>query len=86
VQQSLATATNLAGANSSITGITNASANKQFTLEARADQMTKRYLGLKITESGSQNATVSVVCFGMDADHKPGNVFNDASVAQQNVT
>jgi hypothetical protein len=82
-QQSLATATNLAGNNTSITGLT--TANKQYSLEARADQMTKRYLGVKITETGSQNVTVAVVGFGVEAIHKPGNANNDASVVTQNV-
>jgi len=81
----LGTATNLAGTNTSQTGLTNAKANKQITFEVRADQITKRYVGLKVTESGSQNVTVSVSAFGMDAIHKPGNSQNDASVDTQNV-
>ncbi|HEV3079228.1 MAG TPA: hypothetical protein VGY66_05590 [Gemmataceae bacterium] len=81
----LGTATNLAGTNANQTGITNASANKQITFEVRADQITKRYVGLKVTESGVQNVTVSVVAIGMDSIHKPGSSQNDASVATQNV-
>jgi hypothetical protein len=83
VQSSLGTATNLAGANASITGLN--TANKQYTLEARADQMTKRYLGLKITTSGGANIVLAAAAFGMDSIHKPGSTFNDTSVAQQNV-
>jgi hypothetical protein len=75
--------TNLGGSNTSITGLT--TANKQYTLEARADQLTKRYLGLKITETGSQNVTVSVIALGDEAAHKPGNAQNDSSVVTQNV-
>jgi hypothetical protein len=82
-QASLATATNLAGSNTSLTGLT--TANKQYTFEARAGQMTKRYLGLKITETGSQNVNVCVVPIGMEGIHKPDNANNDASVATQNV-
>jgi hypothetical protein len=82
-QASLATATNLAGSNTSLTGLT--TANKQYTFEARAGQMTKRYLGLKITETGVQNVNVCVVAIGMEGVHKPDNANNDASVVTQNV-
>ncbi len=82
-QASLATATNLAGSNTSLTGLT--TANKQYTFEARAGQMTKRYLGLKITETGSQNVNVCVVAIGMEGIHKPDNANNDSSVVTQNV-
>jgi hypothetical protein len=81
----LGSATNLAGSNTSQSGLTNSSANKQITFEARADQLTKRYLGLKVTESGSQNVTVAVVALGGEAVHKPGNANNDSSVSTQNV-
>jgi hypothetical protein len=82
-QASLATATNLAGNNTSQNGFT--TANKIVTFEARADQMTKRYLGLKVTETGSQNVNVCVICFGGEAIQKPGNAQNAASVNTQNV-
>jgi hypothetical protein len=82
-QSSLATATNLAGNNVSQTGFT--TANKLVTFEARADQMTKRYLGLKVTETGSQNVNVCVIGFGGEAIEKPGNANNAASVNTQNV-
>ena len=82
-QSSLATATNLAGNNASQTGFT--TANKLVTFEARADQMTKRYLGLKVTETGSQNVNVCVIGFGAEAIHKPGSAQNAASVNTQNV-
>jgi|SRR5579884_2338332 len=79
----LGTATNLGGSNVSQTGLT--TANKQYTFEVRADQMTKRYLGLKATETGSQNVNVCIVALGGEAVHKPGNANNDASVVTQNV-
>jgi hypothetical protein len=79
----LGTATNLAGTNVSQTAIT--SANKLVTFEVRADQITKRYVGLKITETGSQNVQVCVIGFGMDSIHKPGSSQNAASVLTQNV-
>jgi hypothetical protein len=82
-QSSLATATNLAGNNTSQTGFT--TANKLVTFEARADQMSKRYLGLKVTETGSQNVNVCVIGFGGEAVLKPGSAQNAASVNTQNV-
>ena len=82
-QSSLATATNLAGNNVSQTGFT--TANKLVTFEVRADQMTKRYLGLKVTETGVQNVNVCVIGFGGEAVLKPGSANNAASVNSQNV-
>jgi hypothetical protein len=82
-QSSLATATNLAGNNVSQTGFT--TANKLVTFEARSEQMTKRYLGMKVTEAGSQNVNVCVIGFGGEAVEKPGNANNAASVNTQNV-
>jgi hypothetical protein len=83
-QSSLATATNLAGANTSQAGFN--TANKIVTFEARADQMSKRYLGLKVTETGSQNVNVCVIGFGGEAIQKPGSAQNAASVnTPQNV-
>ena len=82
-QASLATATNLAGNNVSQTGFT--TANKLVTFEVRADQMTKRYLGLKVTETGVQNVNVCVIGLGGEAIEKPGNANNAASVNTQNV-
>lgn len=79
----LGSATNLAGNNVSMTGLT--TSNKQYTLEVRADQITKRFVGCKITETGSQNVVVAVVAMGDEANAKPGNAQNDASVSTQNV-
>jgi hypothetical protein len=83
VNANLSTATNLAGNNTSQSGFN--TANKLVTFEARADQMTKRYLGLKVTETGVQNVNVCVIGFGAEAIHKPGNAQNAASVNTQNV-
>jgi hypothetical protein len=82
-QSSLATATNLAGNNTSQAGFN--TANKLVTFEVRAGQMSKRYLGLKITETGSQNVIVCAIGFGAEAIEKPGNANNAASVNTQNV-
>jgi hypothetical protein len=79
----LGTATNLAGSNTSLTAFS--TANKLVTFEVRADQMTKRYLGLKITETGSQNVNVCAIGVGGEAIEKPGNANNAASVSTQNV-
>jgi hypothetical protein len=83
VQSSLATATNLAGNNTSMVGF--ATANKLVTFEVRSDQTTKRYLGLKVTETGAQNVNICVISFGGEAVLKPGNSQNAASVNTQNV-
>ena len=83
VNANFSTATNLAGTSANQTAFT--TANKLVTFEARADQMTKRYLGLKVTETGSQNVNVCVIGFGAEAIRKPGNAQNAASVNTQNV-
>jgi hypothetical protein len=83
VNANLSSPSNVVGSGATITGL-NAS-NKQATLEVRADQMTKRYLGVKLTEVSSQNVVCCAAIFGVDAIHKPGNTFNDASVTNQSV-
>jgi hypothetical protein len=80
---SLNAATSLAGNNVSLANLN--TANKQYTFEVRADQMTKRYVGLQCTETAGHAITVTVVGFGDEANHKPGNAANDASVVTQNV-
>src|SRR5258708_22585426 len=65
VNANLSTATNLAGNNTSQAGFN--TAHKLVTFEARADQMTKRYLGLKVTETGSQNVNVCSIRFRADS-------------------
>jgi hypothetical protein len=82
----LTSSSNCQGSNTSITGLT--TSNQQYTLEIRADQMTKRYLGLQATETsggGGHNVAITIVGFGDEAGHKPGNVSNDTSVASQKV-
>jgi hypothetical protein len=79
----LSAATNLAGSNTSQSGLS--TSNKQATFEARADQMTKRYLGIKLTEVNSQNVVVAAVALGIDSIHKPGSANNDATVVASNV-
>jgi hypothetical protein len=77
------TFTDLAGNNVSLTGLT--TANKQYTFEVRAGQLTKRYARLSVTETGSQNVNIAVIGYGDDGIHKPNSANNDASVATQNV-
>jgi hypothetical protein len=83
VSSSLNNTSNLAGSNVTLNALN--TTNKQYTFEVRADQMSKRYLGLQVTETGVHNVTVCVVAFGDEANHKPGNANNDASVVTQNV-
>ena len=83
VNQNLSTATNLAGNNTSVTGLT--TANKITTFEVRAGQLSKRYLGLKITETGSQNVVLCCLAWGDEGVHKPNNANNGTNVATQNV-
>jgi hypothetical protein len=74
---------NLAGTNVSQAGLT--TANKITTFEARADQLTKRYLRLQVQETGNQNVYVAVACWTDEGAHKPNNVNNGANVGTQNV-
>jgi hypothetical protein len=76
---------NSGAANVSQTGLT--TSNNLVTFEVNASQLTtgKRYVRLQIKETGSQNVLVTVVAFGDEALHKPGNVKNAAAVATQNV-
>jgi hypothetical protein len=75
--------TPLAGVNVSQTAIVTAS--KLYTFEARADQMSKRYLRLSVQETGGVNVTVCCVAFGAEAIHKPGSLQNSSAVQTQNV-
>jgi hypothetical protein len=72
-------------ANTSLTGLN--TSNKQYSFEIRADQLDAgyRYVGLQATETGGHNVAVTVVGFGDEANHKPGNANNDSSVASQSV-
>jgi hypothetical protein len=77
------TFTALAGNNVSVTGQT--TANKLITFEVRSDQLTKRYVRLSVTETGSQNVNVCVIGFGAEAVQKPGSAQNAATIASQQV-
>jgi hypothetical protein len=83
VNANLANATNLAGSNVSLVNLN--TSNKQYTFEVRADQMSKRYIGLQVTETAGHAITLNVVGFGDEANHKPGKAANDSSVVTQNV-
>ena len=60
-------------------------ANQQFTLEVRADQLTKRYVRCRCTESANQVCTMSIMALGCDAIAKPGGKGRTeaASVAER---
>jgi hypothetical protein len=73
----------LAGNSVSITGKT--AASKMETFEVRADQITKRYVQLSVTEANSANVLVAVVAIGDEADAKPGNAQNGTQVDTQSV-
>jgi hypothetical protein len=77
------TFTDLAGTNLALTGLTTAS--KISTLEVNYSQITKRYVRLSITETGSQNVLVCASALGDEGQHKPNNVNNGSQVATQNV-
>ena len=83
VNANLSSPSNLAGNNTSQSSYT--TANSIVTFEVRAGQMSKRYLGLKVTETGSQNVNVCLIALGGEAIEKPGNANNAASVNTQNV-
>jgi hypothetical protein len=75
--------------NISLTGLN--TSNKQYSFEIRADQLDAgyRYVGLQATEtsgSGGHNVAITIVGFGDEANHKPGNANNDSTtVAAQSV-
>src|SRR5262249_1690467 len=73
------------GSNVSQTGLT--TANKVYTFEVRADQLTagKRYVRLQIKEVNSANVLVAVVAFGDEGNTKPNNANNAGNVSTQNV-
>jgi hypothetical protein len=77
--------------NGTITGIPNlTAASSQQTVEVRSDQLGsgKRYTRLQtVCTIGGTSPTIPVACvaFGDEANHKPGNLNNDASVVSQTV-
>jgi hypothetical protein len=72
-----------AGTGTSATGLT--TANKEYTMEVRADLLTagKRYVRLQIKEVNSQNVLVAVVGYGDEGVHKPNNSNNGTNVSTQ---
>jgi hypothetical protein len=76
---------NSGAANVSQTGLT--TANKEYTFEVRADQLTtgKRYVRLQIKEVNSANVLVCVASWGDEGVHKPNNANNAGAVTTQNV-
>jgi hypothetical protein len=73
----------LAGSNVSI--IAKTASNKIETFEVRADQLTKRYVQLSVSETAGQNALVACVAFSDEGIHKPNNVNNGSQVDTQSV-
>jgi hypothetical protein len=84
VNANLSSPSNIAGSSALIT-TNSADANKQYTIEVRTDQMTKRYLGVTVTETASHAALVAGVIIGDEGDYKPANANNHSSVKTQNV-
>jgi hypothetical protein len=84
VNSDLSSPSNIAGSAALIT-TASGDANKQYTIEVRTDQMTKRYLGVTVTETASHAALVAGVVEGYEAENKPGKANNHTSVKTQNV-
>jgi hypothetical protein len=61
-------------------------ASKIYTFEVRADQLSsgKRYVRLNINASANNNLLAGF-CFGIEAEHKPGNANNGTNVSTQSV-
>jgi hypothetical protein len=76
---------NSGAAQVSQTGLT--TANKIYTFEVRANQMTtgKRYVRLQIKEVNSANVIVCVNAIGDEGVEKPNNANNATAVTTQNV-
>jgi hypothetical protein len=81
----LSSNTDVSGSNVSITQLLAAGGdNRLATLEIRADQVTKRYVGVKVTVATA--ATIlGVIALGGQADQKPGAALDIAGVAQRAV-
>lgn len=75
--------TTVAGTNVSLSLLTTAS--KLYTQEIRADQLTKRYVRMSITETVGQNVKTCCIAWGDEAAHKPGSALNATAVSTQNV-
>lgn len=70
---------------SSVTLTALTTASKLYTQEVRADQLSKRYVRLKVQETAGQNVYAQCTGFGFGAYSKPGKANNSASVSTQNV-
>jgi hypothetical protein len=73
------------GTNTSLTGQTTAS--KVYSFECRDEDLTagKRYVRLQVKENNVGATLITVVAFGDEAVHKPGNANNAANVSTQKV-
>ena len=73
------------GTNTSLTAQTTAS--KVYSFECRDEDLTagKRYVRLQIKENNVGATLITVVAFGAEAVHKPGNANNAANVSTQKV-
>lgn len=73
------------GTNVAITQLLAAGGNNRLaSLEIRAGQNTKRYVGVTVTV-GTAATLIQVLALGGEAIQKPGNANNIAAVAQQQV-
>jgi hypothetical protein len=61
-------------------------ANKEYTLECKAEDLTssKRYVRLNINVSANNNL-IAATAEGDEAQHKPNNANNDTNISTQNV-
>jgi hypothetical protein len=61
-------------------------ANKEYTFEVRADQLTAGYRYVRLNANVSANNNLfSVTSYGDEGIHKPNNANNAAAVSTQNV-
>ncbi len=79
----LSGATDVAGTSVAITQLVAAGGNNRVaTLEIRADQVTKRYVGVTVTV-GTAATLIGVIALGGEAVQKPGKAADIAAVAQR---
>lgn len=79
----MASPTDVAGSNVAITQLVAGGGNNRLaTLEIRADQVTKRYVGVTVTV-GTAATLLGVIALGGEAVHKPGKAADIAAVAQR---
>jgi hypothetical protein len=81
----LSSATDVAGTGAAITQLAAAGGNNRLaTLEVRAGQVTKRYVGVEVTV-GTAATLLCVVALGGEAVQSPGRLSDIAAVAQRSV-